>query len=1760
MAQQSPLIPVLFREALNITSLGVAPEGIKFGTCTLESEKYICVCQGGELIIIDMVGGNTVTKRPISAEAAIMNPNSKIVALRASGQLQIFNLDSKTRIKSHTISEAIQYWRWIDPLTIALVSVSSVYHWSIEGTEGPIKRFDRDSKLEANQIIGYTVSMDRKWCLLTGISQTSPGVIMGTMQLYSEEKRVSQILNGHTGTFALINRPGRDVPAQVLCFEEKKIDSPAKLYIMEVGRDKDAPGGVFRVAPTQIPLPPDAPNDFPVAMNVSSKNDIIFMITKQGYLFLFDVHTGKALYRAKISNETVFVTTAHTEVGGIMGVTARIGSVIHVAVNEATLIPYIVNTLRDTSLAIELAGRLNLDGANELFEMQFNSLLTQGDIQGAAKLAAESPNGLLRTPSTIQRFQQIQPIPGQPPALFQYFSLLLEKGKLNAMEALELARPLLAQGRTDMLEKWFKEDKLECSAELGDLVAQSDINMALSVYLRANVPEKVVSCFVQRGEFDQVVAYSAKVGYRCDFVQMLQGMIRTNPQGAAEFAKKLVTGGPNKTAMIDPNTVVEIFMGLNRVQETTAFLLEALKNNKKEEGYLQTKLLEINLIGGSPQVADAILANEMFSHYDRNHIAKLCENAGLYQRALEHYQTPGDIKRLMTFAPTMNSDFIVNFFGNLSRETSIEVMKEMLGKNMRQNLSIVVQIATKFNDQIGTDNLIGLLESFKSYEGLFYYLGGIVNFSQEPIAHFKYIEAAAKMQQFKEVERVCRDSTVYNPEQVKKFLMDARLPDPRPLIHVCDRYDFIEEMTGYLYKNSQQKYIEVYVQKVSPQKTPMVIGKLLDLDCNEDFLRNLLNSVGHACPVEELVEQVERRNRLRLLQPWLEARVATGNTEKHTHNAIGKIYVTLNRDPKTFLSQNQFYDPQVLGKYCEKLDPSLAFLAYKRANGVCDDDLIRVTTENGLFKDQARYLVERQDLELWAKVLTPPGSEGVETPSRRALIDQVVQTALPETKVADEVSTTVKAFMTADLPSELIELLERIVLQGSDFSENRNLQNLLILTAVKADKTRVMDYINRLDNYDGPEIAKIASSEQYELYEEALVIYIKFGKKAEIGPEKTSLNVSAVEVLVDHLKALERAREFAERVAEPAVWSKLAKAQLDEDLVVESIGSYIKANDPSYYMEVIECAEREGKFTPLVSYLRMARIEIKDPIIENELIYSLAKTNALSELEEFIAAPNVANIENCGQRCFDEGMYEAAKILFKNINNNAKLALCYVNLGLYREAVEAASKGNAINTWKQVCYACVRAEEFRLAGTCGLNILKHPDHLEELIVFYERAGFPSELLKLMEQGLSLEEAHSGIFTELAILYSKYSPEKMMSHLKLYWNRMNISKVLRSCERALLWDEAVFLYKEDGQNDSAVRVMVDHCTAWKPELFIECVQKVRNQEIYYRAIGFYIEQHPMELKRLLHVLAPSLDNARVVHQLRKAEHLPLAMEYLQSVQKDNVAAVNEALNELYIEDEDHEQLRRSIDDFNNFDQIALAQRIEKHELLEFRRISAYLYKKNKRFQQSVTLSKGDKMYKDAIDTAAESESSDLAEDLLKFFVNIGDKECFCATLYTTYGLVRPDVAMELAWRNGYVDYAMPFMIQYMRNLHEKVEAIDLRTMPKEKDQVDQDAAAAAVVAASMYDAPMLGNGTMMLANAPYNPDMAYGSMGGMSGVGGMVPGMSMPGNIAPASLGGGMASSMGFNMGGTMGNGMGGTMGNGMGGSLGGNMGGGNMGF
>ena len=153
---------------------------------------------------------------------------------------------------------------------------------------------------------------------------------------------------------------------------------------------------------------------------------------------------------------------------------------------------------------------------------------------------------------------------------------------------------------------------------------------------------------------------------------------------------------------------------------------------------------------------------------------------------------------------------------------------------------------------------------------------------------------------------------------------------------------------------------------------------------------------------------------------------------------------------------------------------------------------------------------------------------------------------------------------------------------------------------------------------------------------------------------------------------------------------------------------------------MISCAERDEKFAELIKYLIMARKKgVKDAQIDSTLILAYAKTNRLSELEEFISGPNVAKIQarrcrrsidpsnrrrRCkaclcannynaapstlasqaiGDRCYDDGFYEAARLLFTNISNFSRLASALVKLLKFQDAVEAARKANSTRTWKE---------------------------------------------------------------------------------------------------------------------------------------------------------------------------------------------------------------------------------------------------------------------------------------------------------------------------------------------------------------------------------------------------------------------------------------------------------------------------------------------
>lgn len=123
-----------------------------------------------------------------------------------------------------------------------------------------------------------------------------------------------------------------------------------------------------------------------------------------------------------------------------------------------------------------------------------------------------------------------------------------------------------------------------------------------------------------------------------------------------------------------------------------------------------------------------------------------------------------------------------------------------------------------------------------------------------------------------------------------------------------------------------------------------------------------------------------------------------------------------------------------------------------------------------------------------------------------------------------------------------------------------------------------------------------------------------------------------------------------------------------------------------------------------------------------------------------------------------------------------------------------------------------------------------------------------------------------------------------------------------------------------------------------------LQKVSNTELFKKAILFYLDEQPMMLNDLLKNIHTKLDLSQTVLLMKKTGYIELVLPFLKQVQMNNNQQVNETLNDVFLAQEDYESLWKSIRSNEQFDHQALAKVTQDHELVEFRRIAAYLYRK------------------------------------------------------------------------------------------------------------------------------------------------------------------------------------------------------------------------
>jgi clathrin heavy chain len=112
--------------------------------------------------------------------------------------------------------------------------------------------------------------------------------------------------------------------------------------VVEIGQQPGNPP--FQKKAVDVFFPPEATNDFPVSMQVSKKHGVIYLVTKFGFIHLYDIETGACIYMNRISGETIFTTAEFEQSHGILGVNRK-GQVLSVSVDEDTIVPYVQREL-----------------------------------------------------------------------------------------------------------------------------------------------------------------------------------------------------------------------------------------------------------------------------------------------------------------------------------------------------------------------------------------------------------------------------------------------------------------------------------------------------------------------------------------------------------------------------------------------------------------------------------------------------------------------------------------------------------------------------------------------------------------------------------------------------------------------------------------------------------------------------------------------------------------------------------------------------------------------------------------------------------------------------------------------------------------------------------------------------------------------------------------------------------------------------------------------------------------------------------------------------------------------------------------------------------------------------------------------------------------------------------------------------------------------------------------------------------------------
>lgn len=347
------------------------------------------------------------------------------------------------------------------------------------------------------------------------------------------------MIEGHCSCFfKLVSEDDDEKMHSVLAFAVRTASNELKIHIVEI--DHVEPNAPFQKRVIELDVDGLSDNDFPVSLLYDVHARLLFMYTKFGMCYVVEPHSSSCVYRETCSESPVFLVVPALN-GSSHFLLNRRGDVVKRTLDVSQFFGAVLEAgLVSFATAGRIVARLPVKQQEDLYRQRFDHLRGTERHQEALHLLVKSAKPFLRSfeyLATIKEFPQLN----GTSALLEYFAIVLEDGALNEAESLELAQLALKKKKLDILRRWMQDDQIFCTVQLGNLILEADVSLALDIYRKASAPVKVLLCHALLGNFvefaDTIQATSAEP----DIGEILVLLEKRGREGIPAFAEAVFT-------------------------------------------------------------------------------------------------------------------------------------------------------------------------------------------------------------------------------------------------------------------------------------------------------------------------------------------------------------------------------------------------------------------------------------------------------------------------------------------------------------------------------------------------------------------------------------------------------------------------------------------------------------------------------------------------------------------------------------------------------------------------------------------------------------------------------------------------------------------------------------------------------------------------------------------------------------------------------------------------------------------------------------------------------------------------------------------------------------------------------------------------------------------------------------------------------------------------------------------------------------------